>query len=54
VEHPAGATLIEDVLLVRALAPQVEPVMRLFVDLWADLRPRLLGLAACPPRIWAT
>jgi urease accessory protein len=54
VDHPVGATLVDNVLLVRALAPEVEPVMRLFVDLWAELRPCLLGVAACPPRIWAT
>ncbi|CRI65208.1 Urease accessory protein UreD [Thiocapsa sp. KS1] len=52
--YPVGATLIDDLLLVRVLAPEVEPVGRLFVDLWADLRPNLLGLPACPPRIWAT
>lgn len=54
VGHPAGVTLIDDLLVVRALAPLVEPVARLFVDLWSDLRPRLIGLEASPPRIWST
>ena len=53
-DYPVGATLIDDLLSVRVLAPEVEPVDRLFVDLWSDLRPSLLGLPACPPRIWAT
>jgi urease accessory protein len=51
---PVGATRIEDLLLIRALAPEVEPVTRLFGDLWTDLRPALLGLSASVPRIWAT
>jgi urease accessory protein len=54
VEYPVGATLVDDLLLVRALAPEVEPVSRLFVALWTDLRPGLLGLEASTPRIWAT
>jgi urease accessory protein len=54
VEFPVGATLVDDLLLVRALAPEVEPVSRLFVALWIDLRPGLLGLEASTPRIWAT
>ncbi|RKT43717.1 urease accessory protein UreD [Thiocapsa rosea] len=51
---PVGATLIDDLLVVRALAPEVEPVSRLFRHLWSDLRPGLLGLDASIPRIWAT
>jgi urease accessory protein len=52
--YPVGATLIDELLLIRALAPEVEPVSRLFVDLWCDLRPSLVGRCACAPRIWAT
>jgi urease accessory protein len=51
---PVGATLIDDLLVVRVLAPEVEPVSRLVVDLWSDLRPILLGRSVCAPRIWAT
>ncbi len=53
-DYPIGATLVADLLLVRALAPAVEPVSQLFMGLWSDLRPGLLGLPASPPRIWAT
>ena len=52
--HPVGVSLIDELLVVRALAPQVEPVARLFVDLWSALRPRLIGIEASPPRIWST
>ncbi|WP_296704776.1 urease accessory protein UreD [Thiocapsa sp. UBA6158] len=52
--YPVGATLIDDLLVIRALAPEVEPVSRLFMRLWSDLRPGLLGLGASIPRIWAT
>jgi urease accessory protein len=54
VGHPVGATLVDDLLLVRVLAPEVESVSRLFIDLWSDLRPHLLGVEASRPRIWAT
>lgn len=49
-----GVTLLDDLLVVRALADTTEPVQGLFCALWAALRPRLLGLAPQPPRIWAT
>jgi len=26
----------------------------LFTQCWQEIRPHLLGIAACPPRIWAT
>jgi urease accessory protein len=49
-----GATLVGDLLVARCLAPGTEPARRLFAALWGILRPRLLGLPACPPRIWGT
>ncbi|MBK5929138.1 urease accessory protein UreD [Halochromatium salexigens] len=49
-----GLTLLDDLLVVRALAPKVEPVLLQFRALWQGLRPRLLGLEASAPRIWAT
>ena len=49
-----GLTLLDDLLVVRALADKVEPVMLQFRALWRCLRPRLLGLPASAPRIWAT
>jgi len=49
-----GATLVGDLLVVRALARASEPVHRLFTALWGLLRPRLIGRPACAPRIWST
>lgn len=49
-----GATLLGDLLVARCLAPGTEPARRLFAAVWSILRPRLLGLPACPPRIWGT
>jgi len=49
-----AATRLDDLLVVRALASRVEPLMLCFRALWQELRPRLLGIGASPPRIWAT
>lgn len=40
------------VLVVRGLAPLVEPLMAGLQQAWAALRPVAWGLAAQPPRIW--
>jgi urease accessory protein len=50
----SGATLLEDVLVVRCLGNGGEPVQRLFREIWALLRPQLLGRPPSAPRIWAT
>lgn len=47
-------TLLDDLLVARCLAGGVEPIHRIFSALWGILRPRLLGVEPCPPRIWAT
>ena len=49
-----AATLVDGVLMCRALADQAEFVRRTFVTLWRAIRPRLLGCEAVLPRIWAT
>ncbi len=50
----AGATLIEDLLVVRYLGNSTERVRRLFCDVWQALRPATIGRASHVPRIWAT
>ena len=50
----AGATLIEDLLVVRYLGNSTERAQRLFRAIWEQLRPSVLGRSASPPRIWAT
>jgi urease accessory protein len=39
-------------LVVRAVAPMVEPLMALFQRVWASLRTEAWGLGNTPPRIW--
>jgi urease accessory protein len=50
----AAVTLVDGVLVLRALDAQGEPLRKLFISAWQLLRPRLLGRDAVPPRIWAT
>jgi urease accessory protein len=49
-----GATLIDRLLICRALGQQAEPVRNLFVSIWRAIRPEMAGKPACEPRIWAT
>ena len=51
---PIGITLVDEVLVVRALGEQTEPMLAVFTRLWSELRQLWLGSAACVPRIWAT
>jgi urease accessory protein len=51
----AGATSPNaQVVIVRALAPLVEPAMQLLKLVWAAWRAELWGMTASVPRIWAT
>ena len=57
--HPlrttAGATSPNDrVVVVRVLAPLVEPAMQLLRGVWAVWRTQLWDMPAVSPRIWAT
>jgi urease accessory protein len=52
--HPIGITLVDDILIARALGEQTEPLQRIFTQLWQALRPLWLQKAACLPRIWST
>jgi len=49
-----SATLINDVLVCRALAHQAEYIRFAFIDIWKELRLDLYGRKACEPRIWST
>lgn len=51
----AGVTSPDARLVVlRALAPRVEPAQALLRDVWALWRTLLWNLPACPPRVWST
>jgi len=49
-----SVTLINDVLVCRALSEQAEYIRFAFIQLWKMLRVPLLARVACEPRIWAT
>ena len=53
-ETPAGATLLGPLLVIRLLDHDNQHLQRTLQRLWHVLRPAVLGLPACPPRIWAT
>jgi len=50
----AAATLLDDLLVVRYLGDSTEQCRRLFIAIWAAIRPAIIGRAPCPPRIWST
>lgn len=51
----AGATSPQpSVIVVRVLAPVVEPAMQLLRGIWTDWRRELWRLDGAPPRIWST
>ena len=49
-----GATLIDGLLVVRALGDHAEKLRYVMTDVWGFLRPHLLGRLPVAPRIWAT
>jgi urease accessory protein len=49
-----GASIVDGLLVCRALAASARPLAVFLARLWAALRPLLLGCAPVPPRIWAT
>ncbi|MDP9665324.1 UNVERIFIED_ORG: urease accessory protein [Pseudomonas cremoricolorata] len=51
---PAGATLLGSLLVIRLLDHDNQRLQHTLQRLWQVLRPAVLGLSACPPRIWAT
>lgn len=51
---PAGATLLGQLLVVRLLDHDNQRLQTTLQRIWHCLRPAVIGLAPCPPRIWAT
>jgi urease accessory protein len=50
----AAATLVDGVLVLRALDAQAEAIRKLFIQAWRLLRPQVIGRDAVLPRIWNT
>ena len=54
-QRSAGATAVhEGVVVLRVLAPRVEPAMALLGSVWAAWRKAAWQLEATPPRVWRT
>lgn len=49
-----STTLINDILICRALTNQAEIARESFIDIWKTLRPLILKRTAVTPRIWYT
>lgn len=49
-----SVSLINDVLVCRALSHQAEHIRFAFIDVWKVLRKILLARTVCEPRIWST
>jgi urease accessory protein len=49
-----ACTLVDEVLVCRGLAHRADRLRGVLIHLWSALRPRMLGLDATAPRIWAT
>ena len=54
-ERSVGCTAVNDgVIVLRALAPRVEPALALLTRIWTAWREQAWGLPACVPRVWRT
>jgi urease accessory protein len=53
-QYPAAVTLLDNILVVRAMAAQAQNVRAVFVSVWQRLRPLMLAREVCRPRIWNT
>lgn len=49
-----ACTKIDGVLVCRAVGSQADAVKRALMSIWSLIRPRIVGRAAIPPRIWST
>lgn len=49
-----GVTLIDDMLICRALDSRADQLREFFQQVWRTLRPDVVQRDACTPRIWAT
>ena len=54
-QRSAGATAVHDgVIVLRVLAPRVEPAVALLTRVWAAWRDAAWQLPSCAPRVWRT
>ncbi len=53
-EVSISVTQIDDLLILRGFSAVIAPIWIVFNLLWQHLRPNVLDIPACAPRIWAT
>ena len=46
---PIGLTLVDDILVVRVLGNQIEPILEIFTQLWTELTNRMAAQAGLFP-----
>ncbi|WP_191601173.1 urease accessory protein UreD [Marinomonas algicola] len=49
-----GISFVSGFIVIRLLGPDSEQAKRAFTQYWTLIRPALLGIPVCQPRIWAT
>jgi urease accessory protein len=49
-----ACTKVDGVLVCRVVGSQSDAVRRALANIWSQIRPRIAGRAATPPRIWST
>lgn len=49
-----ACTAVHGLVVIRAMAKYAEEIKELFLSVWQELRPHLLNLDPCAPRIWNT
>ena len=49
-----GITLIDDLLICRALDARSDKLRGFFEQIWQVMRPEVTGKNGCPPRVWST
>lgn len=50
----ASATLVDGLILVKALGTKVIDLQQLFLSIWQAIRQQVIGITPYTPRIWAT
>lgn len=53
-DFPVGVTLLDDILILRALGNSTEKIQAVLKPVWEALRPIVLHKKAIKPRIWST
>lgn len=53
-EMSIGVTQRRKLIIVRALAQDVEQLRNTFISIWQNIRPQVLGVESMMPRIWLT